>query len=193
MIPLLRSLTFRTTIHADCHLGLTAARMRALAILNDFPNIATTVAQFHGQLLTLPDINELNYRQAGAEEWMASAIRVLQEADSASADDAAMLERYVLAALEHAGRILMHQRGIQSGTQKGYAQHQEETIAEREASRQKAEAAKAIKGAATRKAINDCFEETLRKKGNFRGIAEEVAKTVGVTPARVSQVRKGKH
>lgn len=179
-------------LEGECCSALIDAKWRTLAILHDCQDMMPATTQIFNQLAALPDVNDLKYRQAEPEEWLACAVKALIEADVAEADHAVKLERYVATALEHAGRILKHKQGLQVGQKEGYQKHVVETTAERAKNLQKAEVAKTKKGKATRQAIIQCHEKLLQVNGNFHGLDAAVAKEVGVSPQRVSQVMGGK-
>ena len=197
MIPALRSTQFADVeLDGSCCVALLDAKHRALAILHDCPQVLPNTIQLFNQLTALPDANDLTYRQASPEEWLACAIKALIDADTAAANRSGHLERYAAKALEHAGRILKHQQGLQDGYQEGhhvghtdgYQEHVAQATATLEKNLQKAEAAKQAKGEASRELIIKCYETVRSERGNQRGNRAEVARRLKISPARVSQV-----
>ncbi len=185
MIPTLQAVQFTDVeIDGGCCSALIEAKHRALAILHDCQHILPATTQLFYQLTSLPDANDLIFRQTGPDEWLACAIKALIDADSATADQSNHLERYAAKALEHAGRILKHQQGLQDG----YQEHVVQAATELEKNRQKAGKRNADKGAETRKAVFDCYEKLLKERGNMKGNQAEVARRLNISPARVSQV-----
>lgn len=189
MIPALSACKFSSDkIEGHCCSGLIRSTQEALAIFHACPAVLPATIQIFTRLSVLPDLNEMLYDQPEPEAWLACAVKALIEAGVAAADHAVQLERYAATALGHAGRILKHRQG----QAKGYQEHATETTAERAMNLQKAEVAKASKGEATRQAIIQCHQKLLQEKGIVHGLDAAVAKEVGVTPQRVSQVMSGK-
>ncbi len=185
MTPTLMSCKFTDfELDGSCCIALLEAKHRALAILHDCPQVLPAATQLFNQLTVLPEASDMIYRQASPEEWLACAIKALIEADSATADRSGHLERYAAKALEHAGRILKHQQGLQDG----YQQHVAQAATELETNRQKAEKAKAAKGEKTRLAVIEHHAKLVQEKGLFTGIDKAVAKEVGVVPSTVSKI-----
>lgn len=221
MIAALKSSQFADVeLDGSCCIALLEAKHRALAILHDCPQVLPAATQLFNQLTALPEASDLIYRQAGPEEWLACSIKALIEADAGAADRSGHLERYAAKALEHAGRILKHQQGLQDGYEAGhekgheqgheqghehgheagvkdgykggYQQHVVETVAARDANLQKAEKAKSDKGSVTRRNVLDCYNQLFAERGNVRGIHAEIGRRVGVSRQRVVQIMEEK-
>jgi hypothetical protein len=185
MIQTLQTLQFADVeLDGNCFSALIEAKRRALAILHDCPHILPATTQLFNQLTSLPDANDLTSRPAGPEEWLACAIKALIEADSATADRSIYLERYAAKALEHAGRTLKHQQGLQDG----YQEHVVQAATELEKNRQKATSANVSKGEKTKQKVIACHAKLLRERGQFVGIDKSVADEVGVSPSMVSKI-----
>ncbi len=185
MIPSLQNCTYTNPeLDAAAVVALLASKHRALAILHDCPHVVTEAVSHFNSLASLPDVASPTFDRSRPADWIAAAVKALIEADSPLAGSGINLERYAATALENAGGILKHEQGLQDG----YQEHVAQAAATLEANRQKAEVAKAKKGATSKQAIIDCYDKVLRELGNRRGNQTEVARRLNISRARVSQV-----
>ncbi len=185
MIPSLQNCSYTNPeIDPAAVVALIDSKRRALAIFHDCPQVLSIAVTQFNALTKLPDLDQLKFDSPTPAIWLASAVKALIEADGQAAGSGIHLERYAATALEHAGRILKHEQGLQDG----YQEHVAQAAATLEANREKAEAAKAKKGRATAEAIIECYDKLLKEFGNRRGIQAKVARRLGITPARISQV-----
>ena len=184
MINSLNNLSFDSLdLDPSCVVELLKAKRKALAILHDCPDVITGTNKHFNQLSVLTDLGELEYTQPDEKVWLACAIKALIEADT-TPNQGLHLERYAHTGLDHAGRILKYNQGIEQGAEA----QANKAAAELEKNRQKGDAATLAKGAATAKKVIDCYDKLILEKGNRRGINSEVALACNVTPQRVSQI-----